>query len=109
MCLFIKDTFVLLKLTMLSEYIFIGGTVGGWLWLRKKMPERERPIKVNLFFPVVFLLGCIFIIVMTCIITPEDSLLCVLVILIGVPVYYIFVVVKKPKGIKDIIGIFIFV
>jgi amino acid transporter len=45
-CLFIKDTFVLLKLTMLSEYIFIGGTVAGLLYLRRKDPKRERPIKV---------------------------------------------------------------
>ena len=46
-CLFIEDTFVLLKLTMLSEYIFIGGTVAGLLYLRKIQPKTERPIKVN--------------------------------------------------------------
>lgn len=47
-CLFIEDTFVLLKFTMLSEYIFIGGTVAGLLWMRKTQPIRERPIKVSL-------------------------------------------------------------
>lgn len=45
-CLVIEDTFVLLKLTMLSEYIFFGGTVGGLLWLRKRQPDTIRPIKV---------------------------------------------------------------
>lgn len=47
-CLLIEDIFVLLKITMMAEYIFIGGTVAGLLWLRKKNPYIERPIKVML-------------------------------------------------------------
>lgn len=31
---------------MLSEYIFIGSTVAGLLWLRKTRPDTTRPIKV---------------------------------------------------------------
>ena len=42
----IKDTFVLLKLAMLAEYIFIGGTVAGLLYLRRSKPDMPRPIKV---------------------------------------------------------------
>lgn len=47
LCLFIEDTFVLLKFTMLSEYIFIGGTVAGQLWMRKSQPKRDRPMRVR--------------------------------------------------------------
>ena len=70
--------------------------------------NKNISFKVNLFFPIAFLLGCIFIIAMTVIITPGDSLLCLVVILAGVPVYYIFVVMKKPKYLKDKIGEFLF-
>ncbi|CAF1036527.1 unnamed protein product [Brachionus calyciflorus] len=101
LCLVIEDTFVLLKLTMLSEYIFIGGTVVGLLWLRRVKPDILRPIKVNLFFPIVFLFTCIFTIIMTFIKSPQDSLMCLFVILLGVPVYYIFVYIKKPKSIQS--------
>jgi len=39
-------------MTMLSEYIFIGSTIAGLLWLRKVRPDASRPIKVkcNKFF-----------------------------------------------------------
>lgn len=46
-CLLIEDVEILVKLSMLSEYIFIGGTVGGLLWLRKTQPKAFRPIKVT--------------------------------------------------------------
>ena len=46
-CLAIEDTFVLLKLATLSEYLFIGGTIGGLLYLRKTHPHMLRPIKVT--------------------------------------------------------------
>ena len=49
LCLFFDDVYVLLKLTMLTEYIFIGGTVFGLLYLRKYRPEINRPIVVSDF------------------------------------------------------------
>jgi hypothetical protein len=40
-------------MAMLTEYIFIGGTVAGLLWLRKSQPEKHRPIKVILIILVI--------------------------------------------------------
>jgi hypothetical protein len=54
-CLVIEDTFVLLKLAMLAEYIFIGGTVAGLLYLRRIEPNRERPVKVCFKFLYLFI------------------------------------------------------
>lgn len=47
---------------------------------------------------------CAFSIIMTLIITPFDSIICILVILAGVPVYILFVKVNKPKNIQGKIG-----
>ena len=46
-CIFIEDVFLLINMTMLSEYIFIGSTISGLLWLRKSHPDASRPIKVS--------------------------------------------------------------
>lgn len=106
LCLFFDDVYVLLKLTMLSEYIFIGATVFGLLYLRKYKPEMTRPIVVNLFYPISFCIICVLIILMTIYNSPYDSIMCVIVILAGVPVYVIFVAMDKPKSIDDKINAF---
>lgn len=106
LCLFFDDVYVLLKLTMLTEYIFIGGTVFGLLYLRKYRPEINRPIVVNLIYPIVFCVICLLIILMTIYTSPIDSIMCVVVILAGVPIYGVFVVMDKPKSIDDKINAF---
>ncbi len=45
-CLSIKDTYVLINMGVLAEYIFITLAVIGLLYLRKKKPDLPRPIKV---------------------------------------------------------------
>ena len=46
LCLFIQDTFVLMNMGVLAEYLFIALSVGGLLYLRKIKPDLPRPIKV---------------------------------------------------------------
>ncbi|CAF0717306.1 unnamed protein product [Brachionus calyciflorus] len=99
-CLMFEDVKLLLKISMLSEYIFIGSTVAGLLWLRKVQPKAFRPIKVNIFFPIAFLVLCAFTIICSIFKSPWDSLLSVLVILLGIPVYIVFVVLEKPKSLQ---------
>lgn len=41
---------------------------------------------------------------MAIITSPFDSLLCIFVILLGAPVYYLFVVMEKPKSVQIKIG-----
>lgn len=106
LCLLFDDVLLLLKLTMLAEYVFIGGTVVGLLYLRKKSPDVLRPIRVNLFFPIVFVAVCFGIIAMTIYLTPGDSLLCFFVILCGIPIYGLFIVMDKPKALDDKINNF---
>ena len=42
-------------------------------WLRWKQPDWERPIKVNLAFPIIYILCTIFITVVPMIITPKET------------------------------------
>lgn len=100
-CLFIQDTFVLINLGVLAEYLFVAFSIIGLFWLRKVKPNEPRPIKVNLFFPITFLIVCLFIIVMTFFTIPKDSFLCLCVIFAGIPVYFLGVKWKKPKSIQD--------
>lgn len=106
LCLVFDDIQFLVQLTMLTEYIFIGSTVLGLLWLRHAQPKLERPMKVNLFFPIVFVIICFVVIAMKIWFDPRDALMCIGVIGAGIPVYWVFVLMKKPKALDDKINNF---
>lgn len=89
---------------VLAEYIFITLAVLGLLYLRKSQPDLERPIRVNLFYPIAFLIVCFFIIIMTLYQIPMESFMCIAVLAAGVPVYFLGVKWEKPKSIQDKLG-----
>lgn len=67
-------------------------------WLRWKQPDLERPIKVNLLFPIFYLLATIFVTVVPMVASPVETGYGCLMILSSIPVYAIFVAWKsKPK------------
>lgn len=100
-CLNIKNTYVLINMGVLAEYIFITMAVAGLLYLRKTQPNRDRPIRVNLFYPTVFMFVCLFIILMTLWQIPVQSLLCIIVLAAGIPVYFLGVKWKKPASVQN--------
>jgi len=100
-CLLFQDTFVLINLGVLAEYLFIALSIAGLLWLRKKRPDLPRPIRVSLFYPYSFLIVCCFIILVTLIQIPKESFICLGIIASGIPVYLIGVKWKKPKAIQN--------
>lgn len=89
---------------VLAEYIFITLAVAGLMYLRKTQPDLKRPIKVNLFYPSVFLFVCLFIILMTLWQIPGQSLMCIILLAAGIPVYYLGVKWKKPVSVQNKIG-----
>ena len=96
-------------------------------WLRWKHPEWERPIKVSLIWPVLYILATIFITIVPMVASPVETgmgTFCTLklkifihetfsflgigiaIILTGVPVYFVFIYWKnKPKFILQLSGI----
>ena len=70
-------------------------------YLRWKHPEWERPIKVNLVFPVLYVLATIVITGLPMIITPIETIIGLAMVFSGVPVYFIFVWWQnKPEMIR---------
>ena len=60
-------------------------------YLRWKHPEWERPIKVNLIFPVLYIIATVYITIVPMIASPVETGIGIAIILTGIPVYFIFV------------------
>lgn len=76
--------------------------VGGLLWLRYSRPELERPIKVNIVLPILFLVIGVFLFFMP---IPSDPLvfgIAILIILAGIPVYFCIVLYKR-RPVKPVV------
>ncbi|XP_038222521.1 large neutral amino acids transporter small subunit 1 [Zerene cesonia] len=73
------------------EAIFIFCSVSGLLWMRYSRPKLQRPIRVNLVLPIVFLIICIFLVVCSCFTHFLEVGIGVAIIALGVPVYWVFI------------------
>ena len=73
--------------------------------LRYQHPEWERPIKVNLIFPILYIIASIMITVVPMAASPLNTAIGTGMILTGVPVYFLFIYWKnKPPIIKKMLG-----
>merc|ERR1712142_1248250 len=89
-----SNIFALINYTGFATWVSIGLAVFCIPWLRWKHPEWERPIKVQMVFPVIYIIATIFITVVG-----------LAIIATGIPVYFIFVAWKnKPAPIKNMIN-----
>lgn len=98
-----SNIFVLINYTGFATWVSIGLAVFCVPWLRWKHPEWDRPIKVHLIFPVLYVLATCFITIVPMIATPVETAIGLGIIATGVPVYFIFVAWKnKPTVIKNL-------
>ena len=84
------------RLSLLS--LFITLSVFGVLYLRWKQPDLERPIRVNLVFPVLFFFICGFLVVMPVFEEPQVVGVGLAIIASGAPVYLVFVSLRSRLG-----------
>jgi len=99
-----SNIFALINYTGFATWVSIGLAVFCIPWLRWKHPEWERPIKVHLFFPIIYIIATIFITVVPMISTPVETGIGIGIIATGIPVYFIFIAWKdKPVFIKKMI------
>uniref|UniRef100_A0A8D8FFT6 Large neutral amino acids transporter small subunit 2 n=2 Tax=Culex pipiens TaxID=7175 RepID=A0A8D8FFT6_CULPI len=97
--LFISDVYVLITYSSIVESFFIMLSVSAVLYFRYTRPDINRPIKVQLWIPVVFVIICAFLIVVPCYVAPYEVGMGVLITLAGIPVYWIGVAWKdKPES-----------
>merc|ERR1719474_1508904 len=100
-----SDIFSLISYVGFATWVSIGLAVFCIPWLRWKHPEWDRPIRVQMFFPIIYIIATIFITVVPMIATPVETAIGLGIIATGIPVYFIFVAWKnKPAPIKNIIN-----
>ncbi|KAK3876912.1 hypothetical protein Pcinc_018332 [Petrolisthes cinctipes] len=87
-----------------ATWLSIGLAVVCVPWLRWKHPELPRPIKVNLIWPIIYIIATVIITIVPMIAAPIETGIGVAIIMTGVPVYFIFIYLRKPKWIRDILG-----
>jgi len=93
-----SDIYRLIDYAAFVESMFILWSITALLWLRWKQPNLERPIKINLLIPVVFLLVCTFLVFLPLYVRPLEVGMGLLITACGIPVYYVFVAWRsKPR------------
>lgn len=84
-----SDIYTLINYVGFINYLFYGVTIAGQIVLRWKQPNLHRPIKVNLIFPVVYLLFWAFLIIFSLWSEPVVCGIGLAIMMTGVPVYYL--------------------
>ncbi|XP_069166801.1 large neutral amino acids transporter small subunit 1-like [Procambarus clarkii] len=93
-----SDVRVLINyLAFAGSMVELGG-IGAFFWFRVNQPERHRPIKVWLGFPIMHLIIVGFLTVFPVIRQPLEVVAALVVIGTGIPVYYLAIHRQdKPK------------
>ncbi|KAB0795308.1 hypothetical protein PPYR_12147 [Photinus pyralis] len=101
----VSDIFALINYVGFATWLSIGVSVLCLPWLRWKAPNLERPIKVNLIWPIIYLLATIFVTAVPMIASPVETGIGLLMILTSVPVYVALIMWKnKPWWYQKIIS-----
>ncbi|CAD6194631.1 unnamed protein product [Caenorhabditis auriculariae] len=99
-----KNVYQLINYIQISYWLAIGTAILALFYLRKKMPNAPRPIKVNLIWPTIFLAGCIALVIIPIVAAPRDTMIGLMIMLSAVPVYVIFIAWKnKPKFVNSFV------
>jgi len=92
------DMYALINYVAFVNWLSIGLSVFVLLWFRWKRPKMERPIKVNLFWPILYCCCSVFLVIVPLYASPTETGMGCLIIATGIPVYIIFIAWKrKPK------------
>ncbi|XP_063424208.1 large neutral amino acids transporter small subunit 1-like [Mytilus trossulus] len=98
------DMYALINYVGFVNWLAIGMSIVVLLYFRKTRPEMNRPIKVNLFWPILYVAMTVFLVALPFYASPRETTYGVIMICTGIPVYIIFIAWKnKPKSLTNII------
>ncbi|KAK3877911.1 hypothetical protein Pcinc_017421 [Petrolisthes cinctipes] len=97
------DIYMLIEYSSFVESMFILCSIAGLLYLRWKCPDMERPIKINIIIPIMFLLICGFLVFLPLYVRPFEVGMGLLITASGIPVYFLFIYINKPPVIKRVL------
>uniref|UniRef100_A0A6G1SJD0 Y+L amino acid transporter 2 n=1 Tax=Aceria tosichella TaxID=561515 RepID=A0A6G1SJD0_9ACAR len=98
------DIYLLINYVGFTSWLAIGIAVACVPYLRWKHPEWERPIKVHLFWPIIYIIATLVIITVPMLSEPKSTLMGCAIIATGVPVYWVFICWKsKPLILNKVV------
>lgn len=86
-----NSVYTLINYMSVALWISVAVCIAALITLRFTQPDLERPIKVHLSLPIIFLACCILLVVVPAVKEPMNTLITIVIILSGVPVFYICV------------------
>ncbi|CDW57236.1 large neutral amino acids transporter small [Trichuris trichiura] len=92
------DILVLINYTAFTEALMVAFAGCGLVWLRYKQPNLPRPIKLNLIIPLLFLIMCLFLLILPFLISPFEVVISLVMTLSGVPIYFVGVYWKRKPA-----------
>uniref|UniRef100_T1J266 Amino acid permease/ SLC12A domain-containing protein n=1 Tax=Strigamia maritima TaxID=126957 RepID=T1J266_STRMM len=92
-----SNIFTLINYFSFTLWLSVAACILGLFYLRWKMPNLDRPVKVNLIFPAFFLCCCSFLLILPALAKPKETGIGALITLAGIPVYYLIQWKSKPK------------
>jgi len=94
-----NDVFFLINYLTFAEFFFMAICIAIIPWLRWKQPDLERPIKNPHIVYILFLFICLFLVIIPLYSAPQDIGIGLLIIVLGVPVYWLGVCwERKPQA-----------
>lgn len=101
----VSDIYALINYVGFATWLSIGASVLCLPWLRYTQPNLERPIRVPLAYPTLYLLATLFVVIVPMVASPVETGIGCLMILSSVPVYFVFIAWKsKPKAFQKAMG-----
>lgn len=93
------DMYRLINYVAFVNWLAIGLAVSALLWFRWKRPNADRPIKVGLIWPIIYVAFSVFLVVVPLYASPFETGMGCLIIITGIPVYFVCVKWEnKPKA-----------